>query len=104
MAIGGQDVMELDLNETLLWLLYSVSGLLAFALVYRWRSRIGLAILACGLLTATGWALLFQLTEEEKRPDWVRLDLSLSLTFGLIFAACGAMLARRLLARRDPAE
>lgn len=89
------------MNETLLFLVYAVSGGMAFAAVYRWRWRIYLAVLAGGLITTIGWLLLFRFTEEEMRPDWVRLDLSLNLTLGLIFAVVGAALGRRFLARRE---
>ena len=92
------------MNETLLWLLYCVGAGVAFAAVYYRRWHIGLAILAGGLLTGPGWALLYQLTDEEKRPDWVRLDLALNLAFALIFAAVGALFAKWLLTRRGPFE
>jgi hypothetical protein len=88
------------LNETLLWLLYCVSGGLAFAAIYYWRWRIVLAVLAGGLVTTIGWLLIFRFTEEQKRPDWLRLDLSLNLTFGLIFTAMGAGLGWWLSSRR----
>lgn len=89
------------MNETLLWLVYLASGGLAFAAIYYWRWRIVLAVLAGGLLTAIGWLLIFELTAEEMRPDWVRVDLSLNLTFGLIFAVFGAALGRWFLTRRN---
>ena len=89
------------MNETLLWLLYCVSGALAFAAVYYWRWHVAWAILSGGLLTTIGWLLLFRLTDEEKRPDWVKLDLSLNVTFALIFAAFGAAIAWWLLKRRS---
>lgn len=92
------------MNENLLWLLYCVSGVLAFASVYRSSWPIGLALLWGLLITGTGWALIYQLTEEEKRPDWVQLDLTLNLTFGLIFAAAGAGLAKYLITRGEPSE
>jgi cytochrome c biogenesis protein CcdA len=92
------------LNENLLWLLYCVSGVLAFAAVYKGRWRIGLAVLAGGLVTAIGWLLLFRFTEVEHRPEWIRLDLSLNLTFGLMFAAAGAALAWHRIKRRNPAN
>ena len=88
------------MNETLLWLLYCVCGGLAFAATYKWRWRIGVAVLVGGLTTAIGWLLIFGFAEEEKRPQWVRLDLSLNLTFGLIFAAAGAILGLRMLHRK----
>lgn len=87
------------MNETLLFLLYCVSGGLAFAAIYYWRWRIALAVLGGGLITTIGWLLIFRLTDEEMRPAWVRLDLSLNLTFGLMFAGMGAALGWRLLKR-----
>ena len=68
----------------------------------RWGRRRTLIVL--GLLTGAGWALLYRLTEEEKRPDWVRLDLSLNVTFGLIFAGIGAALGWWLQTRRGSAD
>jgi hypothetical protein len=56
-------------------------------------------VLSGGLITLIGWLLLVRFTEVEKRPDWVRLDVSLNLSFGLIFAASGAALHWRLLSR-----
>jgi hypothetical protein len=88
------------LNETLLWLLYCVSGVLAFAAVHYWRWHIGWAIVSGGLVTMIGWLLIFRFTDEEKRPDWIRLDISLNVTFALIFAAFGAALGWWLLRRR----
>lgn len=88
------------MNETLLWLLYCVSGCLAFAAVYGWRWHVAWAVLSGGLLTTIGWILIFILTEEEKRPDWVKLDASLNITFALIFAAAGAGLGWWLRKRR----
>ena len=88
------------MNETLLWLVYAVSGGVAFAAVHYWRWRIALAVLTGGLVTTIGWLLIFRLTDEETRPDWVRLDLSLNLSFGLIFAALGAALGWWLVRRR----
>jgi cytochrome c biogenesis protein CcdA len=88
------------LNETLLGLVYLASGGAAFAAVYRLRWRIALSVLIGGLITAIGWLLIFRFTDEEKRPDWIRLDLSLNLTLGLIFAVFGAAIGWRLLNRR----
>lgn len=90
------------MNETILWLIYCASGLLAFTLVYKNRLPVGIAA-SCGLLiTGVGWALMYRLTQEEQRPEWVQLDLTLNLTFGLIFAAAGAGLAKYILVRREP--
>ena len=88
------------MNETLLWLAYGVGGGLSFAAVYYWRWHIAWAVISGGLITAISWVLLFRFTAEEKRPDWLKLDLSLNITFGLIFAAFGAGLAWWLLKQR----
>ena len=92
------------MNETLLWLFYFISGAVAFAAVYYRRWHIGIAILAGCAVTGAGWALIYQLTDEEKRPAWVRMDLALNLSFALIFAALAALLAKRLVTRRGPFE
>jgi cytochrome c biogenesis protein CcdA len=92
------------LNETLLWLAYFASGGASFAAAYYCRWRVWLAIVIGGLVTLIGWLLLFRFTDEDKRPDWIRLDLSLNLCFGLLFAALGAGLAWWLLSRRGKAD
>jgi cytochrome c biogenesis protein CcdA len=88
------------LNETLLWLVFVASGGVAFAAVYYRRWRVWLAVVIGGLLTVVGWLLLFRFTDEEKRPNWIRLDLSLNICFGLFFAGLGAGLGWWLLTRR----
>ena len=91
------------MNETLLWLVYLLSAAASFAGVRYRRWRVPIAVLAGTLITAIGWILLFVLTAAEKRPDWVRLDLSLNLSFGLFFAIAGAVLGRFVwLRRRGP--
>ncbi len=81
------------MSETLLWLLYCVSAAVAFALVYGQHWRIMPAMIAGALVTAAGWAVLYRLTDVDKRPEWITLDLSLNTCFGLIFAGAGAALA-----------
>lgn len=91
------------MSETALWLLFCLSSLVAFAAVYYRRWYITVATLAGGLVIALGWAILYWLSSEEKRPDWVRIDLSINLSLGVIFAAAGAALAHFLLMRnRSP--
>jgi hypothetical protein len=81
------------LNETLLWLLYLVSAIVAFLTVQRLGWRIVPSMLAGTLVTLIGWVPLYLLTAEDKRPEFWRLDLSLNASFALIFAGVGAALA-----------
>jgi hypothetical protein len=41
---------------------------------------------------------------EDDRPNWWRLDLSLNLSFAIIFAACGAAAAFALQYRSSRGE
>ena len=81
------------MNETLLWLLYLVSAVVAFLAVQRLGWRIVPSMLAGTLVTLIGWVPLYLLTAEDKRPEFWRLDLSLNASFALIFAGVGAALA-----------
>lgn len=89
------------MNETLLWLLYLVSAAVAFLTVNKLGWRIVPSILAGALLTAIGWALLYLVTAEDKRPAFWRLDLSLNVSFAVIFAGAGAAAAFALSRRSD---
>ena len=89
------------MNETLLWLLYLVSAVVAFLTVQKLGWRIVPSIFAGTAVSVVGWALLYALAEEENRPEFWRLDLSLSASFALIFAGAGAALALALKSR-DP--
>ena len=81
------------MNETLLWLLYLISAIIAFLTVQRLGWRIVPSMLAGTLVTLIGWVPLYLLTAEDKRPEFWRLDLSLNASFALIFAGVGAALA-----------
>ena len=81
------------MNETLLWLLYLVSAVVAFLAVQRLGWRIVPSMLAGTLVTLIGWVLLYLLTADDNRPEFWRLDLSLNASFALIFAGVGAALA-----------
>jgi len=83
---------------------YAAGGALAFSGIYYWRWRIALAVLSGGLVTAIGWLLVFRFTDEEKRPAWLKVDLALNLTFGLMFAALGAVFGWWLLSRNGKAS
>jgi hypothetical protein len=89
------------LSETLLWLLYGTSAAVAFAAVHRLGWRIVPSTLVGTLVTVLGWALLYLVTAEDKRPAWWRLDLSLNASFALIFAAGGAALAFAMLYHKE---
>ena len=88
------------MSETALWLLYLLSGAAAFAVVYRLGSRIVPATLVGTAVTVAGWLLLYLLTDEKNRPDWISVDLSLNACFGLIFAGAGAALGQFMLFRQ----
>ena len=81
------------MNETLLWLLYLVSAVVAFVTVQKLGWRLVPSMFAGTLVTVLGWLVIYLLTVEEKRPDFWRLDLSLNASFALIFAGAGAALA-----------
>ena len=81
------------MNETILWLLYVVGAVAAFAAVQRLGWRIVPSTIAGCVPTLLGWAALYFLTAKDDRPNWWRVDLSLNLSFALIFAACGAAVA-----------
>jgi hypothetical protein len=81
------------LNETLLWLLYLVSAVVAFLTVQKLGWRLVPSMLAGTLVTVLGWLPIYLLTAEDKRPAFWRLDLSLNASFALIFAGAGAALA-----------
>jgi hypothetical protein len=46
--------------------------------------------------TLLGWLAIYFTMAQEDRPRWWRVDLSLNLSFALIFAACGAAAAMAL--------
>jgi uncharacterized membrane protein len=81
------------LNETLLWLLYLVTAVVAFFAVQKLGWRLVPSMLTGTLVTVLGWLVIYLLTAEDKRPDFWRLDLSLNASFALIFAGAGAALA-----------
>jgi len=81
------------LSETILWLLYAFGAVVAYAAVQKLGWRIVPSTLVGMIPTLLGWGLLYLLTAEDDRPAWWRLDLSMNLSFALIFAACGAAAA-----------
>jgi len=88
------------LNETILWLLYACGAVAAFAAVRKLNWRIVPSTLLGMVPTLLGWLILYLLTARDDRPLWWRVDLSLNLSFALIFAACGAALAMLLSSRQ----
>ena len=87
------------MSETLLWLLYLLGAALAFGLVARLDFRIAPAMIAGTLVTALGWTALYFATAAEQRPPFWRVDLSLNLSFALIFAGVGAAVGQYVLWR-----
>ena len=92
------------MNETILWLLYLVGAAVAFAAVHKFDWRIVPSTIVGTFPTLIGWAALYFVTAEEDRPVWWRVDLSLNLSFALIFAACGAAAAFAMQYRSSRAE
>ena len=92
------------MNETILWLLYVVSAAAAYAAVHKLGWRIVPSTIVGTIPTLLGWAVLYFLTAEADRPNWWRVDLSLNLSFALIFAACGAAAAFALQYRSSRGE
>ena len=88
------------MNETVLWLLYLVSAVTAFLTVQKLGWRIVPSMIAGTAVTVVGWALIFLLTAEDKRPPFWRVDVSLNASFALIFAGAGAALAFALKDRK----
>ena len=87
------------MNETILWLLYLVGAAAAFAAVYRLGWKIVPATLGGTAIATLGWALLYFSTEADKRPPFWKVDLSMHVSFAVIFAAVGAAIAFALLSR-----
>ena len=92
------------MNETILWLLYVVGAVAAYAAVQRLGWRIVPSTIAGCVPTLLGWLLLYVLTATDDRPNWWRVDLSLNLSFALIFAACGAAAGFAMQYRSSRAE
>ena len=92
------------MNETILWLLYAAGAAVAFAAVQKFGWRIVRSTLIGMVPTLLGWVLLYLLTAKDDRPAWWRVDLSLNLSFALIFAACGAAAAFALQYRSSGGE
>ena len=87
------------MNETILWLLYFVGAAAAFAAVYRLGWKIVPSTLGGTAIATLGWAILYFSTDADKRPKWWKLDLSLNVSFAMIFAALGAAVAFFILSR-----
>jgi len=92
------------LTDGVLWLLNCVGGVVALALVLRRGWRIVPATLVGAVPTLIGWLVLYFTMAEDDRPNWWRLDLSLNLSFAIIFAACGAAAAFALQYRSSRGE
>jgi hypothetical protein len=92
------------LSETLVWLLYVLSGVAAFLAVYYTGWRIVPSMLAGALVTAVGWTLLYYVTPLDDRPAWFNVQLALNACLGLIFAGAGAAAAQFVVMKRNRAD
>ena len=88
------------MTEAILWLLYVIGAAAAFAAVHKLGWRIVPSTLVGAVPTLLGWLVLYFTMAEDDRPNWWRLDLSMNLSFAIIFAACGAALAMFVLSRQ----
>lgn len=80
------------MTNTLLWLVYVVSGVVAFILVYRQRWR-----LFTSMLAGTGVGILLSLLVLVAFPKdanpWFQVELAMNGSLSLIFAGAGAAIA-----------
>ena len=89
------------MNETLVWLVYLMSGAVAFALVRLRGWRITPAILSGTVISLLlMWLPLRLLTPRDQANYWFQVDLALNATFCVIFAGAGAAIAYALQARQ----
>ncbi len=88
------------MSENLVWLVYLVSGAIAFALV-RFRGwKITPAILGGTVISLVMlWLPLHQLTPRDEANYWFQVELALNGTFCVIFAGAGAAIAFALQSR-----
>ena len=90
------------MNETWLWLAYLASAVAAFLLVVKLRCRIVSSMLAGAFVSLVAWGLLYLFTAEDLRPSFWRVDLSLSMSFAVIFAGAGAAIGFATRGRKTP--
>ena len=88
------------MTDSVLWLLYIIGAVVALALVLRRRWRIVPSTFVGMIPTLLGWLAIYLTMAQEDRPKWWRVDLSLNLSFALIFAACGAAFGMFTLSRQ----
>jgi len=88
------------LSESLVWLVYLLSGVAAFLAVQYAGWRIVPSILAGAFVTAVGWIILYYVTPLDDRPPWFETQLALNICFGVIFAGAGAALGQFIAWRR----
>ncbi len=91
------------MNETLLWLMYILGGVGAYALV-RFRGwAITPSTLLPGIVGTALWHVAVELGKEENEPAWINVDLAMNFSFFLIFAAVGAGLGM-VMRQREAAD
>ena len=88
------------MSETLLWLVYLVSGGIAFALVRLRGWKITPAIVSGTVISLVLlWLPLHLLTPRDEANYWFQVELALNATFCVIFAGAGAAIAYALQSR-----
>ncbi len=90
------------MNETWLWLAYLATAVAAFLLVVKLGWRIVSSMLAGAFVSLVAWGILYLFTAEDLRPSFWRVDLSLSMSFAVIFAGAGAAIGFATRGRKAP--
>lgn len=89
------------MTDKLLWLVYLVSGVVAFALVYRLGWKLALSMLAATLVGVV-LALIVMLAIPKEDPNyWFQIELVMNGSLSLIFAGVGAAIAYALRERHE---
>lgn len=89
------------MSNTLLWLIYLISGVIAFVLVYKQRWSLVpsmLAATAAGVLLSL---LVMLAVPKEEASGWFQVELAMNGSLSLIFAGVGAAIAYALRTSRE---
>lgn len=89
------------MTDKILWLVYLVSGAVAFGLVYRLGWKLAVSMLAATVVGVV-LALIVMLAVPKEDPNyWFQVDLAMNGSLSLIFAGVGAAIAYALRERHQ---